>query len=136
MRWSLRGGPTLSVPAKAEEWIKSSDAAVSLVPPLTKRIVEIESDRQGFTAQGVSTGVVEFAILQAGKPKLERKATLRAADASPTSRVALYVDRDSPIAYRVSWHSASGSHEEKLSLLESDYLFLLPPSVLNPATSR
>lgn len=136
VRWSLRGGPTLSVPPKPEEWIKSSDAAISLVPPLTKKIVEIESDRQGFATLGVSTGVVEFAILQAGKPKLERKATMRAADAVPTSRVALYVDRDSPIAYRVSWHSSSRSQEEKLSLLESDYLFLTPPSLLGPEASR
>lgn len=131
VRWSLRGGPTLTVPAKAEEWIKSSDAAVSLVPPLVKRVVEIEADRQQFTAQGVSTGVVEFAILQAGKPQLQRKATLRATDAAPTSRVALYVDRDSPIAYRVSWHSARGAKEDKLSVLESDYLLLSPPSLLD-----
>lgn len=129
VRWSLRGGPTLSVPERADAWIKSSDAAVSLVPPLTKRIVEIEADRQKFTELGVNTGVVEFAILQAGKPRLERKATLRATDATSVSRIALYVDRDSPIAYRVSWHSAKGSNEEKLSVLESDYLFLTPPAV-------
>ena len=129
VRWSLRGGPTLSVPAKPDEWIKTSDAAISLVPPLTKRIVEIESDRQQFASHGVNTGVVEFAILQAGKPKLERKATLRAADSAPTSRVALYVDRDSPVAYRVSWHSANGTKEEKLSVLDSDYLFLTPPAL-------
>lgn len=127
VRWSLRGGPTLAVPAKEGEWIRSSDAAVSLAPPLTKRVVEIEADRQLFTANGMSTAIVEFAILQAGKPKLERKATLRAADASPTTKVALYVDRDSPIAYRVSWHSANGSREQKLEVLESDYLFLIPP---------
>lgn len=131
VRWSLRGGPTLTVPAKAEEWIKTSDAAVNLVPPLTKRVVEIEADRQQFAAQGVNTGVVEFAIMQAGKPKLQRKATLRAADATPTSRVALYVDRDSPIGYRVSWHSARGVKEDKLSVLESDYLLLSPPSLLD-----
>lgn len=131
VRWSLRGGPTLTVPAKADEWIKSSDAAVSLAPPLTKRVVEIEADRQQFAAQGVNTGVVEFAIMQAGKPLLQRKATLRAADSTPTSRVALYVDRDSPIGYRVSWHSARGAKEEKLSVLESDYLLLSPPSLLD-----
>lgn len=129
VRWSLRGGPTLSVPAKADDWIKSSDAAVSLTPPLTKRVVEIEADRQQFAAHGISTGVVEFAIMQAGKPKLERKATLRAGDAAPNSKVALYVDRDSPVAYRVSWHSANGSREDKLAMLDSDYLFLTAPAL-------
>ena len=136
VRWSLRGGPTLSVPAKADDWIKSSDAAVSLVPPLTKRVVDIESDRQQFGSHGVSTGVVEFAIVQAGKPKLERKATLRASDAAPSSRVALYIDRDSPVAYRVSWHSATGNREEKLALLDSDYLFLTPPSLQDSTGAR
>lgn len=136
VRWSLRGGPTLSTPSKADAWIKSADAAVSLVPPLTKRVVEIEADRGQFASHGVSTGIVEFAILQAGKPKLERKATLRAADASPNSRVALYVDRDSPIAYRVSWHAPDRSQEGKLSVLESDYLFLSPPVLQETATTR
>ena len=134
--WSLRGGPTLSVPAKAADWIKSSDAAISLTPPLTKRVVEIEADRQQFAPHGVNTGVVEFAIMRAGKPKLERKATLRAADSVPTSKVALYVDRDSPVAYRVSWHSASGSKEDKLAVLESDYLFLTPPSLQDSSSTR
>jgi hypothetical protein len=98
-------------------------------------VVEIESDRQQFAPHGVNTGVVEFAIMQAGKPKLERKATLRAADSTPNSKVALYVDRDSPVAYRVSWHSASGSHEDKLAVLDSDYLFLTPPALQDSSTA-
>jgi hypothetical protein len=132
VRWSLRGGPTLSVPTKQDDWVKSSDAAISLAPPLLKRVVEIEADRQQFAPHGVNTGVVEFAIMQAGKPKLERKATLRASDAAPTSKVALYVDRDAPIAYRVSWHSANGAKEQKLAVLDSDYLFLAPPDSTGP----
>jgi hypothetical protein len=128
VRWSLRGGATLSVPAKADAWIRTSDAAVALTPPLSRRVVEIEADRQLFKDRGMSTAVVEFAVLQAGKPKLERKAVLRASDASPTSRVSLYVDKDSPVAYRVSRHSAAGSHEGRLQVLESDYLFVTPPA--------
>jgi hypothetical protein len=128
VRWSLRGGPTLSVPAKEDAWIKSSDAAVSLTPPMVRRVVEIEADRQLFKDRGMNTAVVEFAVMQGGKPKLERKATLRVSDATPTSKVSVYADKNSPIAYRVSWHSAAGSREGKLAVLESDYLFLSPPS--------
>ena len=132
VRWSLRGGPTLSVPAKEESWIKSSDAAVSLTPPLVRRVIEIEADRQLFKDRGMSTAVVEFAVMQAGKPKLERKATLRVADAAPNSKVSLYVDKDTPIAYRVSWHSASGNQVGKLAVLDTDYLFITPPAAGEP----
>ncbi len=128
VRWSLRGGATLSVPPDGAKWIRSSDAAIALAPPLVRRVVEIEADRQLFKDRGMSTAVVEFAVVQGGKPKLERKAVLRAADASPTSRVALYVDKDTPVAYRVSWHSAAGSREGSLQLLESDYVFVTPPA--------
>ena len=83
---------------------------MSLTPPLTRRVVEIESDRQQFLPHGVNTGVVEFAIMQAASRKLERKATLRAADAAPTSKVALYVDKDTPIAYRVPRDSRVRQH--------------------------
>lgn len=128
VRWSLRGGPTLSVPARADTWIRTSDAAIALTPPLQRRVVEIEADRQLFKDRGFATAVVEFAVLQAGKPKLERKALLRATDAAPTTKVSLYVDKDSPVAWRVSWHSASGSREGKLQVLESDYVFVTPPT--------
>ncbi|NOT33912.1 MAG: hypothetical protein HOP12_07055 [Candidatus Eisenbacteria bacterium] len=127
-RWSLRGGPTLSVPARAEDWIKSHDAAISLAPPLERRVIEIEADRQQFAQQGLSTAVVEFASTLAGKPRLQRKATLRATDTAPTSKVSLYLDPKSPLAYRVSWHSAKGDHLGRLGLVESDYLFIVPPS--------
>ncbi len=133
VRWSLRGGPTLSVPAKADTWIRSSDAAISLTPPLTRRVVEIEADRQLFKDRGMSTAVVEFATIQAGKPKLEKKATLRASDAASTTKVSLYADKDSPVAYRVSWHSPTGSREGGLQVLDSDYLFVTPPAASDTA---
>jgi hypothetical protein len=127
VRWSLRGGPTLSVPSNADQWIKSKDAAVALTPPIERRVVEIEADRQTFAQHGVNTAVVEFASTLAGKPRIQRKATLRAVDTTPSSKVSLYLDPKTPIAYRVSWHSGAGANEGKLDLLESDYLFVVPP---------
>ena len=127
VRWSLRDGPTVSVPAKEADWIRTQDAAVALVPPFTKRTVEIDADRKLFGDRGVATAVIEFATYLGGKQRLQRKATLRAADAASSSRVAVYHDRETPVAFRVSWHSVTGNTAGALDVLESDYLFLTPP---------
>ncbi|HEX7077919.1 MAG TPA: hypothetical protein VF363_05825 [Candidatus Eisenbacteria bacterium] len=127
VRWSLRGGPTVSVPAKDTDWLKSQDAAVSLTPPFQKRVVEIEADRSLFGERGVATAVVEFATILAGKPRLLKKATLRATDTTPTTKLALYLDKGSDVAYRVTWYAKDGTHQGKLEVLDSDYLYLTPP---------
>lgn len=123
--WNLRDGPQQRSPRNG--WTQSLDAAVPLVPPFTKREVEIDADRTFFADSGYATAVVEFAVLLAGKPKLERKATLRAGDAESTNRVVLYHDRDEQVAYRVTWHGRAGKKVGALEVLESDYLFLVPP---------
>jgi hypothetical protein len=127
VRWSVRDGATVNVPS-GDGWSKTRDAAISLVPPFTRRVVEIDADRQLFTKNGVATAVVEFATMVGGKPRLQRKAILRAADAAATTKVAVYHDRETPIAVRVTWHSAAGKTEGKLEVLESDYLYLTPPA--------
>ncbi len=132
MRWSMRDGPTFSIPAKEDQWISTRDAAISLVPPFEKRVIEIDADRQLFAARGMASAVVEVASVLAGKPRLERKFVLRAADSDPISKVAVYHDRDTPLAVRVSWHSPSETITGGLEPLESDYLFLAPPP---PASS-
>jgi hypothetical protein len=134
-RWSLRGGPTVSVPANANQWTKGNDAALSLTPPFEKRVVEIEADRSLFADKGIATAVVEFATSLAGKPRLMKKTTLRAADTTPVTKVALYHDKDSPIAYKVTWYSKNGSKEGKLEVLDTDYLFLTPPDASGAATA-
>ena len=134
-RWSLRGGPTISVPANANQWTKGNDAALSLTPPFEKRVVEIEADRSLFADKGIATAVVEFATSLAGKPRLMKKTTLRAADTTPVTKVALYHDKDSPIAYKVTWYSKNGSKEGKLEVLDTDYLFLTPPDASGAATA-
>ena len=129
VRWSLRDGPTVTLPERENQWIRSQDAAVSLTPPFTRREIEIEADRQLLTDNGVSTGVVEFAVVLGDEPRLVKKATLRAGDADPVSRVALYHDRGEPVAYRVSWFAAGGTQKGDLQLLDSDFMFLVPPAL-------
>ena len=127
VRWALRGGPTVSVPAGESQWSKGNDAAISLTPPFEKRVVEIEADRSLFTDKGIATAAVEFATVLAGKPRVMRKVTLRAADTTPVTKLALYHDKNTQIAYKVTWYSKSGAKEGKLELLDSDYLYLTPP---------
>src|SRR6185503_12779792 len=124
---ALRGGPTVSVPAKEEQWLKAGDAALSLTPPFEKRVIEIDADRASFQERGIATCLVEFATILAGKPRVLKKATLRATDTAPTSKLALYHDKGTQIAYRVTWHSKNGNKEGKLEVLDSDYLYLSPP---------
>jgi hypothetical protein len=127
--WSLRDGPTLSVPHKADQWIRSKDAAVALAPPLEKRVIEIDADRQLFQKAGIASAVVEFATIVGGKPRWQRaRAILRATDSAPTVKVAIYRDRGTELAVRVIWHSPKGTVEGQLSLLESDYLYVAPPA--------
>jgi hypothetical protein len=127
VRWSLRDRPTVTVPPKEKEWIRSNDAAISLVPPFEKRVVEIEADRTLFAEQGMASAVVEFATTLAGKRWRERKVVLRAGDADPISRVAIYMDRDSKAAMAVTWYSPDKTVPGKAVYLESDYLFITPP---------
>jgi hypothetical protein len=130
--WSVRDRPAVRVPANEEEWISSGDAAVPLVPPFVKRQIEIDAERSFFGDQDIRAAVVEFATVLADKPKLERKATLRPNDPESTDTVVLYHDRETPVAFRVSWHAAGASQKGELKLLESDYLFLVPPQMTTP----
>jgi len=130
VRWSLRNGATLSIPPDESKWIRTRDAAVSLVPPFEKRTVIIESDRQLFAERGIATAVVEFATYLGGKKKLERKTILRAKDSSSSQDLTIYLDRDKPMAARVSWYGAQGKEEGRLVLVEQDFLNLTPPTSL------
>ncbi len=124
--WSVRDRPTVSVPT-GDAWETASDPAVSLVPPFQKRLVEVDADRALFAERGIRSAVLEFATPIAGKPKLQRKATLRPDDAEATSSVAIYHDRGRPVGWRVTWYSREGKLESDAQPLTSEYLFLVPP---------
>jgi hypothetical protein len=129
VRWSVRDRPTLTLPAREGEWIQSSDAAVSLVPPFEKREIEIDADRQLFTEAGVASALFEVATVLAGEPRIQKKALLRSVDAEALTKVAIYYDRDTAVGYRLSWNAPSGTTRGELLPLESDYLFVVPPQL-------
>lgn len=128
VRWSVRDRPTVGVPADEGQWIRTEDPAVSLVPPFEKRVIEIDADRSLFGPQGIATAVVEFATPIAGRPKIQRKATLRATDPDPTTVVSIYHDRDQAVGWRVIWHGRGGRSRSTAQGLDSDYLYLVPPA--------
>jgi hypothetical protein len=127
VRWSVRDGATMLVPPQEDRWIKTTDAAISLVPPFERRVVELDADRSLFAARGVATALIEFATVLNGKPRLSSKAVLRAADAEAVSRVSIYGDRGEPMAIRVTWNAPNRKQQGALEPLESDYVFLAPP---------
>jgi hypothetical protein len=128
VRWSLRDRPTVSVPRDETKWLRSSDAAVALVPPFERRVVEIDADRALFGERGFQSAVVEFATVLVGKPRLVSQAVLRASDSEAVRRVSVFADRGEPVGTRVTWHATDRKVRGELEPLESSYLLLVPPA--------
>jgi hypothetical protein len=129
VRWSIRDGETVGVPPSEDAWTKSRDAAIALTPPFEKQVVVIDADRSLFGPSGVVTAVVEIGTVLGGKPRLQRKAILRAGDADATTTVAVYRDRGAEMIVRITWHGKTGTVEGKADVLESGYLNLVPPDM-------
>jgi hypothetical protein len=72
--------------------------------------------------------VVEFATRLAGQPKRDQSVILRATDASPTTKLAVYHDRGAPVGVQVKWFSSGGESIGSRQLLDSNLLYLTPPS--------
>jgi hypothetical protein len=129
VRWSLRDGETLSVPAASTTWLKARDPRVALTPPFEKQVIEIDADRALFGPRGVATAVVEIGTRLGGRARLQKKAILRAGDASPTMKVAVYRDPGAEMIVRISWHGTSGQVQRTVDVLDSAYLLLTPPDL-------
>ena len=131
LNWSIRGiDKKITVPADSS-WIRSNAPVISLTPPFKKEIVEIDTDLSMFTDAGFSTAIVEFASILAGNKEKVGRVMIRASDAEALNKVALYHDDGQPVAYRVTWVSKKGTQKSELKLLDSDYLFLVPPEQEN-----
>ena len=135
VRWSLRDGDTLSVPPVSARWLKAREPRIALTPPFEKQVIEIDADRALFAPHGVATAVVEIGTTLGGKPRLQQKGVLRAGDASPTTKVAVYRDRGAEMIVRISWHGTSGQVERTVDVLDSGYVLLRPPD-LSRGTGR
>ncbi len=128
VRWSIRGGATIPQPTPQTRWIRTSDRAISLRPPLDRRVIEIDCDRRMLQDRRLATGVIQFATILAGEPRRDRQVMLRAGDTESTTRIIVYHDHNQPVGYRATWFRADGrTQQASTQLLESDYLFLTPP---------
>lgn len=129
--WSLRGGPTLTVPSGGG-WVHGTTAAVSLKPPFEKETVEIDIDRDAFERNGVQSANIRFATVLAGKAGKQRELRVRVDDPDPTYTVVIYHDPGEDVAYQVDWYTDYGDSSDDLALLDSSYLRLEGPAEGTP----
>ncbi len=130
VEWSLKDREELiSVPVQKNKWEQSNSPIVLLKPPLKKEVIEIDADRSLFKDAGIANAVVEFASSVGGELKKIGRIYLKGNDAESTSKISLYHDDDEKIVYRISWYAKSGTYKQQLQELDSDYLFIMPPSV-------
>ena len=127
--WSFKGkSKVVRYPADESQWIKSSDPAVSLIPPLVKEYIDVDADRQEFAKDSIASVNVTFASVQGGDKKVVRSLVLRAGDQTSTSKVTVYHDAGSPIVIQPTWYSKEKGEAREASVLTSNYLFLSPPA--------
>ncbi len=125
--WSLKGeNKTIQIPATDDEWLTSNQPILSLIPPFSKRIVEIDADRSLFTSANVATASIKFYVILNGEPIPQKTVILRATDAEKTTKIALYHDKEEPVAYQITWYSADGKKVEDPKVLTDDYMFIVP----------
>lgn len=127
--WSIKGeNRTLKIPDGQDKWIKSNEPAISLRPPFDKRVIEIDADRTLFRDAGVASAVIDFATVLAGTARRYKSIALRAGDAVSSVSAAVYHDNGEDIVYRVTWYSKDGKQSRTgLQILDSDYIYLVPP---------
>jgi hypothetical protein len=128
--WSFKGKPKeVRYPSDATKWIKSSDPAVSLIPPLVKDYIEVDADRQQFMTDSISSVDINFLSIQGGDKKPVRHIILRSGDQTSTSKISIYHDQEAPVVFQATWYSKSkGAAKMELAQLKSNYLFLTSPS--------
>ena len=127
--WSFKGRPNpVRFPENENQWIKSSDPAISLIPPLVKVYMDVDADRREFLSNAVASARIKFATKQAGVMKVVRTVILRADDKSSTNKIAIYHDPNVPVAYQTSWFKNSGTADDANKLVSSGFLFLNIPT--------
>ena len=119
----------ISFPEEEDLWIKSSDPMVSLSFPYQKRIIEIEVDREIMKEREIVSARIEFATVLNGKTQRAEGFTLRANDTENVISNTLYHDLGEDVVYRISWYSRKGKLTQEIMVLDSDYIFLVPPAL-------
>jgi hypothetical protein len=125
--WSVHNRKSVTVPPGGDRWLSTSDPVVSLTPPFEKVGVEVDADRGRFQDMGVASANVVFEYPLLGEPKRTR-VTLRAADTSSISQLALYRDPGSKLKARVTWYFKNGKTAVRdIAQADDTYFLLVPP---------
>ena len=126
--WSLKGKEaSIQLPANENEWLSSSDPAISLAPPLEREELSVDAERNLFIEEGFSSAQIRFASIIAGEPTLTRRLLLKSNDTEWGSKVSIFHDIDKPIVYETTWYSGAGETKIPLKVMDSDYLYVVPP---------
>jgi hypothetical protein len=126
--WSLKGKDvSIRIPEKETEWIKSSDPVISLKPPFERVQISVDAERDRFINEGFASAQIRFASIIGGKPTQVKRLLLRSNDPEWSSSVSIFKDIDKPIVFETSWYSGAGEIKQDLKLMESGYMFVVPP---------
>jgi hypothetical protein len=128
--WSLKGNNlNIKEPKGDNEWNKSKASAISLIPPFSKRIIEIDADRSLFKENNMTSATVRFVVMLAGKPQNQKNVILRANDALSSQKVTLYHDPNQTVGYQISWYDKKGKEiKGDVHELTDNYMLLVPPA--------
>jgi hypothetical protein len=127
--WSLKGNNlSIKEPSGENQWKSSKASAISLIPPFSRRLVEVDADRTAFKDAKILTATVRFLAIVGGKPQIQKTITLRAGDPTSTSKVTLFHDVNQPVAYQITWYDNKGkASDSELKEITDNYLLLIPP---------
>jgi hypothetical protein len=128
--WSLKGSNlNIKEPKSENDWNKSKASAISLIPPFSKRQIEIDADRALFKDGNISSATVRFVVLLAGKPQNQKNVILRGNDAQSTQKITLYHDPNQTVGYQITWYDKKGKElRGDVHELTDNYLLLVPPA--------
>lgn len=129
VRWNLKGDDkAIDIPADKDTWLSSKAPSIALSPPFAKRIIQVDTDPQAFSENGVSSCSVRFFTLLNGKAQAQTSVLFRKDDTENSRTITLYYDRDEPIIYQANWYGSQGQTASEPQQLEGDYVFLFPPA--------
>ena len=124
--WKFIGVDSMiTVPEK--DWTTTDLSSISIEPPFDRTDVEVGIDKQLQEQAGIQSVRIRFASMLFNKPYKGKMLVLRGSNADESMKTTVYHDKDQPLVYQVNWYSNNGIVEDKLKVLNDDYLFLIPP---------
>jgi hypothetical protein len=123
INWALKGKPTSVGTTK---WNTANSNAITLVPPFSKRTIELDADRGFFKEKDIISASVRFLTIVQGEPVVQKTVVLRATDTDLTSKIALFHDIGEDLGYQVTWYKKEGETKEPTKILKDDYIILIP----------